>query len=98
MKIAILSMVLSLPLAAQTKTPTITDAQKAAFWKAQAQLQADSSAANAAQEKLNKTRGAFEAAVKALNDTCGKDFHAQMDSNGDPTCVANPKPTEAPKK
>jgi hypothetical protein len=81
---------------ATSKPPTITDAQKVRFFKAQLQAQ---QAAQAAQEKSE----AFKASVKELQDYCGKDATLQLDTIGDPMCAANampavtPKPTE-PKK
>lgn len=71
--------------AAPVKPPTITDAQKAAYWKAttqQAAAQRQSEAANAA----------VQTAVQAMVAACGSDATLQQAPNGDPECVAKVEP------
>lgn len=72
------------------KPPVLSDAQKAAFFKAQAQLQAAIMESDAASQKLTKMRDALAAEVKQIQDACGKDFQPQMNHDGDPVCVAKP--------
>lgn len=76
---------------AEPKTPAITDAQKSKFFKAQLQAQ---QTAQVAQEK----QAAFQATIKELQDTCGKEATLQLDASGDPTCIVMSPPADAPKK
>lgn len=104
---ALLALLLALPVAAQTAkpaappppapvkpaaaVPAITDAQKAAYWKALANQQADSKnweiRAKFLQDELNKT-------IASMTDICGKDFALQGSPTGDPVCVLKPAPAE----
>lgn len=89
MKLALLSIFLALPLAAQprkpaAKPPAISDALKAQFFKAQSQM-------IQAEAQVDQKRAAFQQVVQSLNQACGTEFHPQMNPQGDPVCVANPK-------
>lgn len=70
--------------------PTITDAHKAAYFKAQLQLTQAQSALGTAQAKM-------QAAVGEMVTDCGNGFLAQLDPNGDPVCAAKPASPAAPK-
>jgi hypothetical protein len=91
MKLALLIVVLALPLAAQTPkpaaVPTIPDAVVSRFWKAQSQVQQ-------AESSLQNARAQMGAVVTQMGDACGKDFQAQMNTQGDPACVAKPAAKE----
>jgi len=69
---------------AQT-APTITDAERAEFFKAQSKLMA-------ASEQAKEAQAQFQAAVAKLQAACGEAFTLQMNQGGDPACVAKPKP------
>ena len=92
MKRTILILALALPVSAQTakpkdepKPPVITDKMRADFFKAQAKMLQDNSAAQQSQT-------AFQGIVAEIQKTCGDDYTAQVNPNGDPVCVAKPKP------
>ena len=71
--------------------PTISDALKAEFFKAQAfKFQADAQA-----EKINTL---FQAAIANMRKVCGDSATLQTNPNGDPICVANPAPDQPAKK
>jgi hypothetical protein len=83
-------LLIALPLIAQTakptvpaKPPTITDAQRAQFFKAQSQMiQANAQA----QQKQTE----FQAAIAEMQKTCGDTATLQSNPAGDPECVAKP--------
>lgn len=77
-------MLLISPVLAQT-APQITDAQRAELFKAQVKFMASSDQAKEAQTS-------FQQAVAKLQAACGEAFTLQMNKDGDPVCVANPKP------
>jgi hypothetical protein len=79
-------------MTAQTKAPAISDSLQARFWKAQAAVQADKSAAQAAAENMTRAQAEFQEVIKELTDLCGKEFEPQMNSKGDPACVAKVVP------
>lgn len=74
---------------APVKPPSISTEQRAQFFKAQSQLQFAADTVQAAQRTAQDKQAVYEAIVKELKAACGdKDFELQMDSAGDPTCVA----------
>ena len=87
------SLFLALPLIAQTasqttsaKPPSITDAQRAQFFKAQSQMiQAN------AQAQQRQTD--FQAAIAEMQKTCGDTAILYVNQFGNPECVAKPIPT-----
>ncbi len=93
---AIIALFLALPLIAQTasqttsaKPPSITDAQRAQFFKAQSQMiQAN------AQAQQRQTE--FQSAIAEMQKTCGDTATLQSNPNGDPECVAKPAPAKTP--
>ena len=92
----IIALFLALPLIAQTakppappKTPVISDAQRAQFFKAQSQMiQAN------AQAQQRQTE--FQNAIAEMHKTCGDTATLQLNPNGDPECVAKPAPAKTP--
>lgn len=67
--------------------PAITDAQKAAYWKALSQQQA-------AQKQLDSASALMNQAVQSMILTCGE--HATLQApNGEPECVAKPETVKA---
>lgn len=70
------------------KPPTITDAQKAAYWKAVA-LQGVHQTSADIQSKQDTT--AVQQSVQAMVAACGPDATLQQAPNGDPECVAKPE-------
>ena len=93
MKIFLLATLLSVSALAQSSKPatppTITDAHKAALFKAQLQVNQAQAATQVAQAKM-------QAAIADLTADCGKDFQPQWDANGDPICVVKPAPPPTP--
>lgn len=95
------ALVLALPVAAQTAkpeptpakvavAPTISDAQKAAYWKAAMQQ-------SGAQKQLDAANATATQAIQAMVATCGDGATLQQAPNGDPECVLKPaekKPAE----
>jgi hypothetical protein len=71
----------------QAKPPTITDAQRAQFFKAQSQM--IQSNAQAQQKQAE-----FQAAIAEMQKTCGDTAILQSNPNGDPECVARPAPAK----
>lgn len=67
------------------KPPTLTDAQKAAYWKAVAQL-------SGLQKQVDSASTAVQQSVQALVAACGSDATLQQAPNGDPECVAKVEP------
>ena len=87
---------LALSALAQTpKPPTISDAVKLKFFKAQSEMQTAQNVAREATQTLQQKQVALQSVVSEISNVCGKDFQPQMDKSGDPVCVANP---ETPKK
>lgn len=82
------------------KPPTISDGQKAKFFKTQAEMIQAQVQLQHYNEIAQQKVTAFQGMVKEIQDACGKDANLQMDQNGDPACVATPKstPAAAPKK
>ena len=103
-KIIAIALSFALPSIAQQTTPTkpvvppatktvkappvLTDAQRAAFFKAQAQLAIAASDAEHAQQVQQAKQAAFQAAVAILRKVCGDSADLQMSSDGDPVCIA----------
>lgn len=81
------------------KPPVLSDALKAKFWKAQTQVQtAKNTYQETAQYKMFERRNAeLNAVVDELTKACGDGFQPQLDKDGDPACVALPKPEPANK-
>lgn len=75
--------------------PVLTDAQKLAYFKAQAEALAAAQQAQNAGKAAQDKQQALQAAGEAIVAACGKDFTPQYDANREPACVAKP---EAPKK
>lgn len=75
------------PPAAAPKPPQITDAQKAAYWKAYSDYQGaafkEAQVLRDEQEKLGK----LQALQQSLVETCGENFVLQGSASGDPECV-----------
>jgi hypothetical protein len=82
----IVSIGLLLPLWA-ADAPRISDAQRARFWRAQAEV-------IAAQGRLDKAVAAFQGIEADLIKACG-DQQLVRNSDGEPGCA--PKPPERPK-
>ena len=71
-------------------TPTISDAHRAQFFKAQLRF-------NQAQQEFQQSQAKLQEAVGDMTMDCGEKFQPQMDQQGDPVCQlkpAPPKPTE----
>jgi hypothetical protein len=88
------------PAAPIVKAPVLPDALIAHFWKSQAQVQ---TAAQAYQQTpqykdFEQKQQEFGEVVKELQQTCGPQFQAQMDSHGDPVCAPAPAAKEPVKK
>ena len=105
--IALLALLLAIPAPAQQKPastipptpptaavkhatpPVIPDALRAQFFKAQSQMiQANAQA--------QQRQGEFQSAVATLQAACGDAYTLQLNTNGDPECVARlaPEPTK----
>lgn len=70
-----------------SKPPVISDALKAKFFKAQLALQN-------AQSAFQKAQQDSITAAQEITKACGDGFQPQMDAQGDPACVAKPKPAK----
>lgn len=90
------AVALALPVAAQTPkpvnpaakaAPAISDAQKAAYWKASALQEVHQTNADI---QSKQDTAAVQQAVQAMVKTCGLDADLQQDPNGDPVCVLKP--------
>jgi hypothetical protein len=96
MKLA--AIILAVFLFADTPIPTISDAVKARFFKAQAQM-IDANArlqqSKEYQDAQTKQKS-FSDAVQELTKACGNGFNPEWDAMGDPICVIAPKPAAAP--
>lgn len=71
--------------------PVITEAQKLAYFKAQAEALAASQQAQSAAQVAQTKQQALQAAGEAIVAACGKEFSATMDATGNPACVAKPE-------
>jgi hypothetical protein len=93
LKQLLLASVVTLGVVAQQpapKPPVLSDAQKAAYWKANAEYQdAATKAQQAAQDREYK-QGPLRDAVEALRKACGADYTLGVDANHYPVCVAKP--------
>lgn len=109
MKLAILVLLAALPAIAQTpkpeekpagkpKVPTISDAQKKDLFKASAEFLQAQAQAQQAQQIAQQKQVVYQAAIKNLQDACGKDATPNLGQDGEPSCVAAPKPKEAEAK
>ena len=85
-------LLLASPMVAQTpkpeekpKTPVITDAQRADFFKAQSQM-------IQANQTAQQSQSAFQAQVAILQKACGDIYTVQLNAQGDPECVVKPEP------
>ena len=101
LKFVVLLLLLAVPAFAQQKTaptpppaaaakpatpPSISDSERASFFKAQSQMiQAN------AQAQQRQTE--FQNAVAEMQKTCGDKYTLQLNPDGDPECVAKPAPT-----
>lgn len=73
------------------KPPVISDALQKRFFKAQSEVAQAQAAAKAAQDALQAKASAFNEVGKEIQDVCGKEFNAQLDKDGWPSCV-KPEP------
>lgn len=78
------------PVAPKTP-PAISAELKAQFFKAQLTLKS-------AQESYERAQKASMDSVNAINATCGSEFQATMDADGDPSCTVKAKVEEPAKK
>ena len=79
---------LSLNLMAQTKAPTVSDAQRAKLFKAELEYSQAQTTAQQAQQ-IAKDKGVIlQQAVDDIKKTCGKDFTPNIDKEGNPECKA----------
>jgi hypothetical protein len=76
--------------AASAKPPTITDAQKAAYWKSQSEMQAAYAKVQQAQEEARQKQLTSNDQVEAIRKACGSDFLPSLNTQGDVECVAKP--------
>lgn len=72
------------------KPPIITDAQRAAYFKAQSEYQAAAMAAEHAANDREYRQKALRDAMEEITKVCGKDYTPTMTPAGDPACVAKP--------
>jgi hypothetical protein len=86
--IALLALLM---FADSAKPPTISDALKAQFFKAQAQLIQANAQVQQAQAGAKAAQDSFTSAIDSLKKACGEGFQPQMDAQQDPSCVAMPK-------
>lgn len=86
-RFAIFILAASALLYADAKAPTLSDALKVQFFKAQAQLVQ----ANAQAQEKQK---AYAEAIEALTKACGEGYQLQMNAQQDPVCVSAPKAPE----
>ena len=66
--------------------PSISDSERASFFKAQSQMIQANTQASARQAD-------FQMVVSELQKTCGDKYTLQLNAGGDPECVAMPAPT-----
>lgn len=106
MRSVLLSVLLTVSAFAQDKPkveppanpPAVPVEFKAEFFKAQSQMQQTEASLEqtpqwkAAQDKQQ----AFQLVIVKFQKLCGSDFQPQLDTNGDPVCVAKPTPSPAP--
>jgi len=88
--LASVSLVSQTP-APKSSVPTISDAHRATYFKAQLQM-------NQAQQQIQTAQAAMQAAVADLSKDCGEEFIPQMGPQGDPVCVPKPEPTKPAEK
>ena len=86
------------PATAPMKPPVLTDAQKAAFFKAQAQTLQAGAEAQRAQQVAQQKAAALQAVIAEVSKACGDKYQPSLDNTGDLVCVVKPgKHAEAPK-
>ncbi len=92
----IIALSLAMPLIAQTakptvpaKPPVISDSIKMAWLRVEV-LQMKT------QKQDEETQTATQAVLREIQSACGNDFSPQLNSNGDPECVAKPAPAKTP--
>lgn len=73
------------------KPPTISDALKLSYFKANSEFLAASTQAQQAAQLAQQKQALLQAAAKSINDACGKDFVPTLDASGDPVCAIKPK-------
>lgn len=102
MRTVLLSVLLTVSAVAQDKPkvepPAVPVEFKAEFFKAQSQMQqTEASLEQTPQWKVaQEKQQAFQAVIVKFQKLCGADFQPQLDTNGDPVCVAKPTPPPAP--
>lgn len=107
-RIALILFIVAFPAFAQApkapaKTPpVISDKLQKDFFKASSEFQGAQSQVTQATSVAQQKQAAVQAAVKAITDACGVDYHPEVNATGDPVCVETKKPepakVEAPKK
>ncbi len=83
------------------KAPAIPDAQRALFFKAQAEYANAQMAAKTAADAVTTAQTGLNAQIKELQEACGPLWEAQLDRDHNPFCAAKPvvnKPEEKPAK
>lgn len=83
---------LAAPQPQQKTAPTIPDALQAQFWKAQAIMQSDGAAAQAAIQKATTSRQEFQAVLGELQKACGAGYHPGFDPKQNLVCQEEAKP------
>ena len=78
-----------------TTAPVIDQVLAGRFFKAQAQDVQAQMALQTAKDEATKKQTAFDAVVDELKKACGDKYEPQLNSNGDPVCVAKPEPAKA---
>jgi hypothetical protein len=95
MKLAVLlALVFALPIQAKDKpqdAPAVSDSHKAAYFKAQVEID------NAA-PAWQKANADMQKAVADLGSDCGDKFQPHLDKDGNIMCAAKPPAPEVPKK
>lgn len=86
MRILALSLLSSCILAQQSNStkPTVTAEQRAAFWRAVANI-------NIAKAAMEKSQATLSSLQSDMEKTCGESYTLQLDQSGEPTCVEKPK-------
>lgn len=76
--------------------PTFTDAQRAKFYKAQAESVQSQAAANQMTETAQKKQQAMMSVVTELQKVCGDNFSVSMSKEGDIYCQPKTEQAEKP--
>lgn len=91
----VLVFLASFPVMAQTKpktAPVIPDALQTQFWKAQAIMQSDGAAAQAALQKATTSRQDFQTVLGELQKACGAGYRPGLDPKQNLICQEEVKP------